>query len=90
LLGLVQWLAGREEEAVIALRRSLRLERTHLEALRLLAEIYNHQGRHAKARQTWTRLLRLRPDDEKAWQALQRQNEKPSFRGDSDAKDARV
>jgi tetratricopeptide (TPR) repeat protein len=71
-LGLVQWLAGKGEEAEAAVRRSLSLERTNVAALRLLGEISCRQGRSARARQIWGRLLRLRPGDREAQKMLER------------------
>jgi tetratricopeptide (TPR) repeat protein len=104
-LGLVHWRRGEKEEAVAAVRQSLRLDRRNTAALRLLGGIFRRQGRFSQARLIYQRLLKLHPDDPEAGEALRALGKaaagsagsseavkggKLTFPGNTDASNARV
>lgn len=57
-LGLVQYRLGKNEAAIVSLKKSLRCNSKYVEAVFLLAEVYGQQGRHSLARQMCERVLR--------------------------------
>jgi tetratricopeptide (TPR) repeat protein len=71
-LGSIQWLRGEEAKAVFAVNQSLRLDRRNFAALRLQGEIFERRGRVANARRTYERMLKIRPGDQEAPEALKR------------------
>jgi serine/threonine protein kinase/tetratricopeptide (TPR) repeat protein len=61
-LGNVYYLTGRYQDAVQQLQRSLDLDYTSDETLRLLAEAYQKQGKPAESEETYRKAIKLRPN----------------------------
>jgi len=61
-LGNVYYVTGRYQDAVEQLRRSLDLDHTSDESLRLLAEAYQKQGKPAESEEAYRKAIQLRPN----------------------------